>query len=308
MTSQGSSLFLNTDDGLADAARRSICMPAARPIRCPRSACGCAASRSTTSPCWAACSTTTRPAARSTTTARCAAPRNRAATSTPTPARCSSPRCSTRSTSPRNGDMVDGRRSAPGLPGTYKLGAWYDTGAFPDQRFDTTGLSLADPASTGIAAHAAAQLQHLRRGRPDGLAARSDEAARRRRVRPHDGRAGRPQPGQLQRQCRRDAEGAVRRAATTTRSASATASPRSAAARPASTRTPSLFTGAVSPVARQRELHRGDLPGPGRRPGGRCSRTSNTSSCPAAASPNPNNPTQRIGNEAVFGLRTNIMF
>jgi porin len=38
-----------------------------------------------------------------------------------------------------------------GLPGTYKLGAWYDTAGFPDQRFDNTGLSLANPASSGIA-------------------------------------------------------------------------------------------------------------------------------------------------------------
>ena len=37
------------------------------------------------------------------------------------------------------------------LPGTYKLGAWLDTGPFPDQRFDTAGLSLAAPASTGVA-------------------------------------------------------------------------------------------------------------------------------------------------------------
>jgi porin len=41
-----------------------------------------------------------------------------------------------------------GRRA---LPGTYKLGVWADTGPFPDQRFDTAGLSLAAPASTGIA-------------------------------------------------------------------------------------------------------------------------------------------------------------
>ena len=27
----------------------------------------------------------------------------------------------------------------PGLPGTYKLGFWYDTGSFPDQRFDPRG-------------------------------------------------------------------------------------------------------------------------------------------------------------------------
>ena len=39
-----------------------------------------------------------------------------------------------------------------GLPGTYKLGAWFDTAPFPDQRFDNTGLSLANPASDGVAA------------------------------------------------------------------------------------------------------------------------------------------------------------
>lgn len=37
------------------------------------------------------------------------------------------------------------------LPGTYKFGAWFDTGRFPDQRFDQAGLSLADPASSGVA-------------------------------------------------------------------------------------------------------------------------------------------------------------
>jgi porin len=38
-----------------------------------------------------------------------------------------------------------------GLPGSFKLGAWYDTARFPDQRFDSTGRSLADPASSGVA-------------------------------------------------------------------------------------------------------------------------------------------------------------
>ena len=51
---------------------------------------------------------------------------------------------------PALGDLDTGD-SAPGLPGTYKLGAWFDTAAFPDQRFDDTGLSLADPNSSGIA-------------------------------------------------------------------------------------------------------------------------------------------------------------
>ena len=36
------------------------------------------------------------------------------------------------------------------LPATYKIVAWFDTGRFPDRRFDSAGLSLADPASSGI--------------------------------------------------------------------------------------------------------------------------------------------------------------
>jgi porin len=40
-------------------------------------------------------------------------------------------------------------KTTNGLPGTYKLGFWYDTGAFPDPHFDNAGLSLANPASTG---------------------------------------------------------------------------------------------------------------------------------------------------------------
>jgi porin len=49
---------------------------------------------------------------------------------------------------PANGDMDTGKR-ASGLPGTYKFGGWFDTASFPDQRFGTDGLSLADPASNG---------------------------------------------------------------------------------------------------------------------------------------------------------------
>ena len=35
------------------------------------------------------------------------------------------------------------------LPGTLKLGAWYDTGRFADQRVTSSGLSLADPSGAG---------------------------------------------------------------------------------------------------------------------------------------------------------------
>jgi porin len=51
---------------------------------------------------------------------------------------------------PSTGDVV--KADNKGLPGTYKLGFWYDTAPFPDQQFGTDGLSLANPASNGIAA------------------------------------------------------------------------------------------------------------------------------------------------------------
>lgn len=62
----------------------------------------------------------------------------------------------------RTGDLIIGEvqyainpldkdgKTSNGLPGTYKLGFWYDTGAFPDPNLDNTGLSRANPASTGM--------------------------------------------------------------------------------------------------------------------------------------------------------------
>ena len=46
---------------------------------------------------------------------------------------------------------INQAKDADGLPGTYKLGAWYNAGRFADQHFDTGGLSLADPRSSGKA-------------------------------------------------------------------------------------------------------------------------------------------------------------
>ncbi len=40
---------------------------------------------------------------------------------------------------------------ATGLAGGVRIGAWHHFGGFDDLRFDITGLSLADPASTGLA-------------------------------------------------------------------------------------------------------------------------------------------------------------
>src|SRR5262249_47148137 len=39
----------------------------------------------------------------------------------------------------------------PILPGTYKLGFWYDFGQFADQQYGTDGLSLGSSSSNGMA-------------------------------------------------------------------------------------------------------------------------------------------------------------
>ena len=41
-------------------------------------------------------------------------------------------------------------KDAPALPGTWKIGGLYDTGRFPDQRYDNQGNLLASAVSTGI--------------------------------------------------------------------------------------------------------------------------------------------------------------
>ena len=49
------------------------------------------------------------------------------------------------------GYAVNQGKDAKGPPADYKLGAWYgSSNQFQDQRYATDGLSLADPASTGI--------------------------------------------------------------------------------------------------------------------------------------------------------------
>jgi porin len=51
---------------------------------------------------------------------------------------------------PSAGDTdTDSAAGGGGLPGIYKLGAWFDTASFPDGRYDDTGGLLADPASNG---------------------------------------------------------------------------------------------------------------------------------------------------------------
>jgi porin len=52
-------------------------------------------------------------------------------------------------TYPSLGTMLYAGQSEP-LARTYKLGVWWDSESFPDQQFDNMGLSLANPSSNGI--------------------------------------------------------------------------------------------------------------------------------------------------------------
>ncbi len=123
---------------------------------------------------------------------------------------------------------------------------------FPDQRFGSDRLSLADPHSNGNAA--AAEQQFSIYGvvdqmiwRPDPKTARVRSACSRALM----GAPGRPQPDQLQRQCRCRRSRRRCRAGTTIRSASASASPRSAARPRALDRDAAISRGIALSGARQ---------------------------------------------------------
>jgi len=52
-----------------------------------------------------------------------------------------------------SGDAANtGTAADPGLPGTYKIGVWYNTAAINDPRYDNHGYSLASPLSDGVPA------------------------------------------------------------------------------------------------------------------------------------------------------------
>ncbi|MGN6314824.1 carbohydrate porin [Trinickia sp.] len=53
---------------------------------------------------------------------------------------------------PQEGGSGPAAGKPSGLPGTYKIGLWYNNERFADPRFDNTGQSLASPSSTGSAA------------------------------------------------------------------------------------------------------------------------------------------------------------
>ena len=54
-------------------------------------------------------------------------------------------------TFPASSGSSEGGNQSP-LPGTYKLGAWFDSDNFPGQQYDNMGVPLASPTSNGVPA------------------------------------------------------------------------------------------------------------------------------------------------------------
>ncbi len=171
-----------------------------------------------------------------------------------------------------------------GLPGTYKLGFWYDSGPFYDQHFDHTGPVARQPGQRWPGEGALGRLQPLWRDGSDGLAARSAGRPRGRRVCAADGRAGRPQPGRFRREWRRHDAGGRCRAATTIRSAWASASARISSAASAFDKDTAFFAGRSGPVRSSETFIELTYSAQLAPCGSACSRISNMCSRPAAVS------------------------
>ena len=99
---------------------------------------------------------------------------------------------------------INGGDHAVGLPGTYKIGAWYNSNAFADQRLDIDGLSLSDPASRDASSAPSRQLEHLRGCGSDDLQGPRHKGSGYRRLRPAHGCAGRSQSHRFRSLRRRD--------------------------------------------------------------------------------------------------------
>ncbi len=99
---------------------------------------------------------------------------------------------------------INGGDNAPGLPGTYHLGAWYNSNEFDfdDERRGGPPFELPAPYDNDmLTAEHKRRLQHLWHGRSDALSRRRHEGPRSRRLHAHHGRAGRPQCDQLLSRC-----------------------------------------------------------------------------------------------------------
>ena len=208
---------------------------------------------------------------------------------------------------PGSGTLVKANEEDP-LARTYKIGVWYDSESFADLRYDNTGLSLANPGSNGRPGEPSRRLRLLRGRGPDDLARRGPRPQHQ-RLRPADVHAAPgSQPHRLQPQRGPDdarADPRARRRHRRHRRELHPGEQRRDGARPGHGLLQSrrLFAGAP-----QRDRLRGDLSISRSCPGGRFSPTFNTSSIPAPGSSIPTFPTQKIKNELVVGLRTNITF
>ena len=207
------------------------------------------------------------------------------------------------------GSGASGKANADGpLPGIYKLGAWYDSYKFDDQQTDTIGLPLASPLSNGSPGQHHGDFSLY--GVADQMIWRSkDNASRSLNVffRPmftpyHDRNlvsasinAGFALKAPLPGRDNDDIRG---------RNGDRMGEQRRVGLRPANAGLPAF---GLYAYPRKRDLCRGDLPVPG--PALLAIQPDLQYFInPGLGIANPENPTQRIKNEFVLGLRTNVNF
>ena len=79
--------------------------------------------------------------------------------------------------------LWNAKKGDPGLDGKFKVGGWRHFGDFSDQRFDSQGLSLANPASSRDSGHSVRRLRHLFGLRAEALPGGQGRRPRHRNIR-----------------------------------------------------------------------------------------------------------------------------
>ncbi len=102
----------------------------------------------------------------------------------------------------------------PDLPNPLsdvKLGAWYDSGDFPNLRFDTTGVLAGEPEQQRHSGHQCRRLRSLSDPRQDAVAAPQGDEPGTWRLSAHWRSAGKPKPNRPRGGCRSDLQGLAAR-------------------------------------------------------------------------------------------------
>ena len=197
---------------------------------------------------------------------------------------------------------------APRPPGCQAPTSWASgtTRAVPRSAVRQYGTVAGRSCQHRYRPDAVEQLQHLRGGGPDDLAPLGGQPSLRQRVRSADGCARRPQPDQFQRQRWYHPEGALR--GSRQRHGGRRLRHRAGEWRGTGIRPLCRFLlRRVQPSPHHGNLHRGHL-SVTVAPWWQVQPDFQYVFNPGGGILNPNQPTQRIGNEAIFGLRNTITF